>query len=108
MDHNDTDEDLLTPIHRRPRHASRVPDDIGEDIHRRMAAMRVRHLVDQHDCRQREDGTCTHPNHRRDVDFLHEMLDTLGLDHSYPAYTKADEQTWLRWVGHGPAEEQAA
>lgn len=94
---------------RRPRRAARVPDDVAESIQARMAAMRVRHAADQHQCTARATGRCDHPNHRRDMDLLGEMLDTIGLSHDYPAYTPDEDRIWLRWVGQsGPAEEQAA
>lgn len=94
---------------RGPRHAARVPLDVAEDIHARLAAMQVRRKTDQHHCTARRDGICAHPNHRRDMHYLTEMLDMLGLDHGYPAYTAAENRTWLRWVGQsGPAEDQAA
>lgn len=110
----DENEDLSG--RRRPKHANRVPDDVGEDIHRRMAAMMARRLRTQHDCTQARTGSCDHPNHRRDVDSLLSddtdhpgALILLGLDDVTPGYTEAENRTWLRWIGRsGPAEEQAA
>lgn len=94
---------------RGPRHATRVPDEVGEGIHHRMAAMRVRYLSDQHGCQAHRAGICHHPNHRRDMDLLQEMLAALGLDQTYPAYTAAENRTWLKWIGQsGPAEDLAA
>lgn len=94
---------------RAPRHAAKVPDEVAEDIHQRLAAMAVRRKTDQHHCTAHRDGVCHHPNHRRDMDYLAEMLDTLGLGHDYPAYTQAEGRTWLTWIGQsGPAEHRAA
>jgi len=71
--------------------------------------MKVRRLADQHQCQARATGACDHPNHRRDMDLLREMLDALGLDEGYPAYTAAEDRTWLKWIGQsGPAEDLAA
>ena len=73
-----------------------------------MAAMQVRRLCDQHECTARETGSCDHPNHRRDMHFLLEMLSYLGLEAEYPAYTPDDHRLWLRWLGQsGPPEEES-
>jgi hypothetical protein len=101
---------------RRPRHATRVPDDVAEDIQRRMATMEARRLSNRHRCDATPTTPCTHPNHRRDADSLlttderHPgILDTLGLDSSFPSVTEAEKRTWLKWIGQsGPVEEQAA
>jgi hypothetical protein len=86
-----------------------VPLDVAEDIHRRLAAMRVRYLSDQHGCQAHQTGRCDHPNHRRDMDLLATMLDMIGLDQDYPAYTEAERRTWLTWIGQsGPPDELAA
>jgi hypothetical protein len=94
---------------RGPKHAAKVPDETGEAILQRMAAMQVRRLTDQHHCTARDSGTCADPNHRRDMDYLGHMLDMVGLGRDYPSYTPAERRTMLRWIGQsGPADEQAA
>lgn len=101
---------------RKPHHAARVPDEVGEDIHHRLAAMTVRSKCNRHECTPSEQPDCTHPNHRRDADSLLStdarfpgMLDMLGLDTAYPAVTDAERRTWLKWIGQsGPAEDRAA
>jgi len=109
MDFHEEPESLSSVSRRRPRHASRVPDELAEGIVRRMAAMRVRHQVDQHECHARETGTCEHPNHRRDIDYMREMLGALGLDQQYPAYTDTEQRMLLKWIGNsGPDETLAA
>lgn len=115
MDFHDEYEDFTSTTPRRPRHAAQVPDELAEDILRRLAAMRVRRQCNQHRCTAADPADCTDPNHRRDADLLlstdaHHpgMLDMLGLDTSYPQYTEAERQTWLRWIGNAPAADQAA
>lgn len=101
---------------RRPRHAARVPDEIGEDIHRRLAALIARSKCNRHACDATATSPCTHPNHRRDADSLLSddprfpgALDMLGLERTYQAVTDAERRTWLTWLGQsGPAEEAAA
>lgn len=99
MDFHAENTSLTSTSSRRPRHSARVPDDLAEDILHRMAAMRVRHQANQHECRARKTGSCDHPNHRRDLDYMQEMLSTLGLAQDYPAYTDAEQQTLLKWLG---------
>ena len=97
---------------RRPKHSTRVPDDVGEDIHRRMAALTARRWSNRHECNATATTDCTHPNHRRDNDALLStdrdwpgILDTLGLDTAYPVVTDAERRTWLKWIGQsGPPE----
>lgn len=109
MSQTDNDDDLTEASARRPRHAAKVSHEVAESIHERLAAMQVRRATDQHQCQARGTGSCDHPNHRRDMAYLHEMLDTLGLSHDYPAYTQAEDRTWLKWIGQsGPAEDLAA
>lgn len=115
MDFHDDYEDLDTQPSRRPRHAARIPDEVGEDIHQRMAAMMVRRMCNQHQCTQPTTGVCEHPNHRKDNDYLHSvdkeypgMLDMLGFGHDYQPYTEDEKQTWLKWIGQsGPVEDAA-
>lgn len=115
MDLYDDTEDLSTQNRRRPKYAARVPDDIGRDIHHRMAAMLVRRMCNQHQCTTPKTGTCDHPDHRKDNDYLHSvdenypgMLDMLGFDHDYKPYTEDEKKTWLRWIGQsGPVEDAA-
>jgi hypothetical protein len=103
-------------VSRRPRHATRVPDEVGEDIHRRLAAMTVRSKCNRHQCTEPKGEPCTDPNHRRDNDSLLSidarfpgMLDMLGLDHTYPAVSDTERRTWLTWIGQsGPAEDDLA
>lgn len=112
----DNEGDLPGRSTRRPRHATRVPDEVGEDIHRRMATLTARRWCNRHECTEPQGIPCTHPNHRKDADSLLStdarfpgMLDTLGLDPAYQTVTDAERRTWLRWIGQsGPAEEQAA
>lgn len=92
-----------------------IPDEVGQDIHERMAAMAVRRMCLQHACTAAETGVCTHPNHRRDADYLLStdarypgMLDMLGLDHEHRPYTDDEARTWLTWIGQsGPIEDAA-
>lgn len=74
------EEYVLAQISRGPAHAARVADEVGDDMHARLAASRVRRLTDQHGCRVQETGACEHPNHRRDVAYRQAMLAMLGLD----------------------------
>lgn len=92
---------------RRPRHhAPKVDDALGEDIQRRMAAMKVRRRTNEHDCQAPVTGQCDHPLHRQKVDFALHMLEMLGLDSAYPAYDEKDKPTWLKRIGQsGPAED---
>jgi hypothetical protein len=93
---------------RGPRHAPRVDPERATRVERRMAAMHVRRLCDQHECTARKTGSCDHPNHERDMHFLREMLSHLGLDAEYPAYSPDDHRLWLRWLGQsGPPEEES-
>lgn len=108
MNFEEHNEDLTSTSARRPRHAAQVPDELADGILRRMAAMRVRHQVDQHGCSARVSGTCDDPNHRRDVDYMREMLSTLGLDESYPAYTDDEKRTLLKWLGTSAAVHDRA
>lgn len=103
----DLDEDISRA--RGPRHASRVDSEQAVDIERRLAALMVRRICNQHACT----GTdCAHENHRRDVDFLLSartqdpgMLDMLGLPREYPDVTEKDRITWLKWLRQsGPPE----
>lgn len=116
MEFNDDYDESSEQKPRKFRHATRVDPDQAADIERRMAAMRVRSMCNQHQCTEPSTGFCDDPNHRKDADYLLStdgkhpgMLDMLGLDTAYPAYTDKEKATWLRWLGQaGPPEEQAA
>lgn len=108
MDFND---DFSEPVNRArgPRHTPRVDPDLAAGIERRMAAMRARYLCDQHDCQAHRTGSCDHPNHRRDVDLLNNMLDMLGLEREYPGYSQTENVVWLKWLRQsGPPEDDIA
>jgi hypothetical protein len=101
------EEDIPAETRRGPRHATRVPDEVGEGIHQRLAAMQLRRLVDkhQHTCTAHTTGSCADPNHRRDMHLMSELLGAVGLSEGYPSYTEAEKRTWLKWIGQsGPAE----
>ncbi len=107
------DDDLPSPSSRGAKHAARVDPELARDIERRMAAMTARRKCNQHECTEPSTGSCDHPNHRRDAHYLlsdddpHHpgVLDMLGLDHDYPAYTPTEKAAWLRWLGQaGPPE----
>lgn len=115
MGFHEEHDSLAAPSTRRPRHAAQVPDELAEDILRRLAAMRVRRQCNQHQCTAASPADCADPNHRRDADLLLStdarhpgMLDMLGLDTAYPEYTEDERKTWLRWIGNTPAPSRAA
>lgn len=62
------------------------------DLANRLAALTVRRLTNQHGC---TGPGCHHPNHRRDVHYCLEMLDTLGLDHRVPVVTTAEREEYV-------------
>lgn len=80
-----------------------------------MAAMFVRRMCNQHQCTMPSTGTCEHPNHRKDNDYLLStddkhpgMLDMLGLDPHCRGYTPEEKDAWLKWIGQsGPIEDTA-
>jgi hypothetical protein len=115
MDLYDDYEDLHTQSPRKPRRKGQVDPAVAADINRRMAAMMVRRMCNQHECTEPETGSCEHPNHRRDNDYLLStdrkypgMLEVLGFDTAYPSYTQAEKELWLRSIGQaGPDEEDS-
>lgn len=114
MDSYEDDEDGRPS--RGPKHATRVPDDVAEGIHQRLAAMTARRMCNRHQCTATATTPCTHPNHRRDVDSLLStdeefpgVLDTLGLSSAWSTVDAAERRLWLKWIGQsGPAEDLAA
>lgn len=116
MSQTDDGDEMLTQSARRPRHASRIPDEVGEDIHRRMAAVTARRWCNRHECTEPQGIPCADPNHRKDADSLLSTdarfpgaLDMLGLDRAAPGVTDAERRTWLKWIGQsGPAEDSQA
>lgn len=105
MEIYDDYEELHTQPRRKPRSASGLDHDTAADIERRMAAMKVRRRCNEHDCQAPKAGTCNHPNHRQKVHGALEVLEMLGLDPAYPAYTEAEKKAWSNWLRHsGPPE----
>lgn len=102
-------DDFSEPVKhvRGPQHARQVDPAQGLDIERRMAAMLIRRVADQHACQVRSTGECIHPNHRRDLDFLKNLLAETGLDAEYPAYTPDEQRTWMSWLRQsGPPDSE--
>lgn len=116
-------EDFSEPAKRPPgpRHARQVDPEMAVDIERRLAAMMVRRICNQHKC---TGPGCTDENHRKDADYLLStdkrydpvtgvllpsgMLDMLGLPHECPDITEKDRTTWLKWLRQaGPPEDDA-
>lgn len=104
------DETLGEDTPRNRKRARAVDPEQGADIERRMAAMMVRRVCNQHRC---TGSDCTDIEHRKDNDFLLStdkdhpgMLDMLGLAHEYPDLTEQDRTVWLKWLGQaGPPED---
>lgn len=93
-------DDFAEPVKRvrGPQHAPQVDPERGLDIERRMAAMNIRRMADQHACQARKSGECHDPNHRRDMDLLDHLLAMTGLGAAYPAYTEEEKQMWMSWL----------
>lgn len=68
--------------------------DVGS-VAAKLAASMVRRMCNQHGCEMPLKGTCDHPNHRRDVDYLRSMLDLLGLPQDFEEVTQADRDNLL-------------
>lgn len=92
------------------RHARKIDPDQAIDIERRLAAMAVRRMCNQHQC---TGESCVDTSHRKDADYLLSenerfpgMLDMLGLPREYPDLTEQDRLVWLKWLRQaGPPED---
>lgn len=76
----------------------------GAAIVARMAATAVRRKCNQHACERPLTGSCSHPDHRRDADYMSFCLDVLGLPQTYTPVTDDDRANLLDTMAHMPVE----
>lgn len=92
---------------------SEAEDDVrqalieGPAIVARMAAATVRRQCNQHDCDDPRGGRCTHPDHRRDLDYLRHCLEMLDLPGDFTPVTPEDHDRLLNSLANQPAEKLA-
>jgi hypothetical protein len=80
-----------------------------QDQENRLAAQRIRRMCNRHNCELWRDlseervhwwadiigPACSHPNHKRDADYLKRMLDICGLSGGIPDLSEDD----YKWPG---------
>jgi hypothetical protein len=85
-----------------------TPNASGERWERtqRLAAALIRRQVNQHGCQIAQNGTCDHPDHRRDRFYAWAMLDALEVPRDLPPPTREDHELHLSQEVKGERESE--
>lgn len=86
------------------REATLDEDQQSDMVAGKLAALMVRRQCNQHSCLKPSTGTCDHPDHRRDVDYMRHCLEVLGLTSDYPELTESDRRAWLGGLKSNPGQ----